>query len=48
MKRTLGRVNCDKCGKIYNIYFEESKPKVDNICDVCGSVLPSRSDDNES
>ena len=21
MKRTLGRVNCDKCGKIYNIYF---------------------------
>ena len=48
MKRTLGRVNCDKCGKIYNIYFEESKPKVDNICDKCGATLTSRSDDNEN
>lgn len=48
MKRTLGRINCSKCDKIYNIYFENMKPKVEGICDVCGEELKSRSDDNES
>ena len=48
MKRTLGRVNCSKCHKIYNVYFEEMAPKVENICDECGSKLETRSDDNEN
>lgn len=48
MKRTLGRVNCDKCKKIYNVYFDNMKPKNENICDVCGGSLSNRSDDNEN
>jgi len=47
-KRTLGRVNCKKCNKLYNICFDEMKPKNKNICDVCGSILENRTDDNES
>ena len=47
MKRTLGRISCPNCKKGYNEYFDELKPKVDNICDVCGSTLNKRSDDNE-
>ena len=46
-KRTLGRLNCDNCGKIYNKFFVELAPKKDDICDVCGSILKTRSDDNE-
>jgi len=46
-KRTLGRLNCNKCGKIYNIYNEEMKPKKENICDICDMELSKRSDDNE-
>lgn len=45
-KRSLGRLNCNNCGKIYNIYFDESKPKTEGVCDVCGSSLKLRSDDN--
>lgn len=48
MKRTLGRVNCSKCHKIYNVYFDEMAPKVENVCDECGSKLEARSDDNEN
>ena len=47
MKRTLGRVSCSKCNKIYNIYFPEMKAKADGICDECGGNLESRTDDNE-
>lgn len=47
MKRTLGRVSCPKCKKGYNSLIDEFKPKVDNICDECGSTLISRADDNE-
>lgn len=47
MMRSLGRVTCPKCGKSYNINFDKLKPKVDNICDDCGSLLSKRSDDNE-
>ena len=47
-KRTLGRVGCKNCGKIYNIYFDETKPKEEGICDECGASLDARSDDNEA
>lgn len=46
LKRTLGRVNCPKCGRIYNIYTT-MKPKHEGICDDCGLELKGRSDDNE-
>ncbi len=46
MKRALGRVNCT-CGKIYNLYDEDLKPRVNGICDVCGSELNKRDDDTE-
>lgn len=46
LKRTLGRVNCPKCGRIYNIYTS-MKPKEDNLCDDCKVELNSRNDDNE-
>lgn len=47
MHRALGRMNCSNCNKIYNKYNPDMLPKVDGICDVCGSALTSRSDDNE-
>ncbi len=47
MHRALGRVSCPNCKKGYNIYYEAMKPKVDDICDDCGSKLDRRSDDNE-
>ena len=34
LERTLGRVSCPKCGKIYNKY-SEMKPKNANLCDNC-------------
>lgn len=46
-KRILGRTSCASCGKIYNKYFD--KPKVDGVCDECGSKeFSSRSDDDEA
>ncbi len=46
IKRILGRFNCENCGQIYNSYF--IKPKVDNVCDVCGSdKFMHRQDDDE-
>ena len=47
LKRALGRLSCTTCGASYNKYFDEFKPKEENICDKCGSTLISRSDDNE-
>ena len=46
MKRSLGRLNCDNCGHIHNIYFEGMKPIKEGICNNCGSKLNVRSDDN--
>lgn len=48
MKRTLGRVTCGNCNKLYNINFPDSTPKVEGICDVCGAKLELRSDDKEA
>lgn len=47
MKRTLGRVTCSKCHKLYNIYDKALSPKEEGICDACGAKLDIRSDDNE-
>lgn len=46
LKRALGRLTCE-CGMSYNIYFDNLKPKHENICDKCGNHLNKRSDDNE-
>ncbi len=45
VKRIDGRLIC-KCGKSYNIYQDNLKPKVDGICDKCGAKLEKRDDDN--
>lgn len=45
-KRIIGRLSC-KCGAVYNDQIEENKPKVEFTCDLCGSLLNKRSDDNE-
>lgn len=45
--RTVKRRTCSnkECGAIYNLEYR--KPKVDGICDICGSALTKRADDNE-
>ena len=43
--RVVGRRICPKCGAGYHI--KNLKPKKDGICDVCGSELIQRKDDNE-
>jgi adenylate kinase len=45
IKRISGRRLCPQCGKTYNIYF--GPPKVEGICDLDGSKLIVRKDDNE-
>ncbi len=47
MKRACSRITCPKCGKIYNKYSNEMKPKVENTCDDCGVALQQRADDSE-
>lgn len=47
LKRTLGRLVCPKCKSSYNEFNEEMKPKVDNTCDNCGTLLEKRSDDTK-
>lgn len=43
VKRLSGRRSCPKCGAVYNVYT--SPPRVDAVCDNCGSMLEQRSDD---
>lgn len=47
VKRVVNRVTCSNksCGAIYNL--ETRKPKQEGICDICGSSLTKRADDNE-
>lgn len=46
-KRIAGRLSCSRCGRVYNSYFDEMKPKEDNMCDDCHIPLIKREDDNE-
>ena len=47
IKRVVNRLICTNksCGAIYN--KETKPPKVENVCDVCGSPLKRRADDNK-
>ena len=44
MERISGRRSCPECGKSYHIKFNPSK--VEDTCDVCGSKLITRKDDD--
>lgn len=46
VKRITGRYTCNKCGAIYNTYFNNTK--ISEECDKCGSHdFNKRSDDSE-
>ena len=47
IKRVVNRLICTNksCGAIYN--KETKPPKKENICDICGSPLKRRADDNK-
>ena len=47
MSRAINRRTCEnpECKEIYNL--RDNPPKVDGICDKCGSKLFQRKDDNE-
>lgn len=47
IERACSRITCPKCGRIYNKYSIEMKPKQEGICDDCGVELTQRADDNE-
>jgi adenylate kinase len=46
IRRISTRRVCPKCGASYNVV--SMKPKKEGICDVCGSPLIQRKDDNEA
>lgn len=43
MRRLSGRMICSKCQAPYHI--TQKKPKIENICDLCGGNLTMRDDD---
>lgn len=45
-KRIIGRRICKTCGAIYNVNFIDKTPRNKDICDKCGQILKTRSDDN--
>ena len=45
IRRITNRVVCPNCGATYNL--KTMPPKVDGICDICGSKLIQRKDDTE-
>jgi len=45
-QRITGRRSCPTCGRVYNVYFQP--PKVQGICDVDGTALVTRPDDEEN
>jgi len=46
IERISGRRVCPKCGTPYHTSFK--KPQKENVCDVCGTELYQRPDDNEN
>jgi len=46
VQRLTGRLTCPTCGRVYNQYTKP--PKIEGQCDVDGTELTHRSDDNES
>lgn len=46
VKRISSRRVCSECGEVYNIYT--LKPKIEGLCDKCGSKLIHRDDDKEN
>ena len=45
-KRITGRRICPNCGRTYNVLTGVNTPKEENKCDICGTDLYQRSDDN--
>ncbi len=45
LRRITGRRTCPRCQRIYNVYLKP--PLHDGVCDVDGSALMQRADDNE-
>ncbi|HMP75630.1 MAG TPA: adenylate kinase [Kiritimatiellia bacterium] len=45
IRRISNRRVCRQCGAVYNLVG--MRPKVDNVCDVCGGEVYQRADDNE-
>jgi len=45
IERMTSRLTCSNCGAVYNT--ASVRPRVDNVCDVCGHTLARRSDDQE-
>ena len=43
--RLTTRRTCSNCGEIYNV--KSKPPKVENVCDVCGSAVVQRDDETE-
>lgn len=43
VERITGRRSCPKCGTVYHI--KTVRPKVEGICDKCGTTLVQRKDD---
>jgi len=45
VSRLMARRSCPKCGAVYNVV--SLRPKVDGVCDACGTGLIIRDDDRE-
>lgn len=45
VRRMVGRRVCKQCGATFHVEF--NAPKVEGVCDNCGSPLVQRPDDNE-
>jgi adenylate kinase len=45
MKRIMSRRLCSQCGLDYNVIYH--RPEVENVCDICGSILIVRADDTK-
>jgi adenylate kinase len=46
IKRINSRYHCPNCNTDYNIAYNKLKPKLEGICDKCGSKLVQRDDDH--